>query len=74
MDSDRPPESSNDSLLGRLNRHRVMTALFLIAAIAGALLGAFQLPDDISLARRILGGAISGAGVMLLMTATKMMN
>lgn len=74
MDSDRPPQSSNDSLLGRLNRHRVMTALFLIAAIAGAVVGAFQLPDDISLTRRILGGAISGAGIVFLMTATKMMN
>jgi hypothetical protein len=51
-----------------------MTALFVAAAIAGALLGAFQLPDDISLVRRVVGGAISGAGVLFLTTATRLLN
>jgi hypothetical protein len=74
MDSNHPPESSKDSLLERLNRHRVLTALFLVSTIAGALVGAFQLPDDIALIRRVLGGAISGAGVVFLMTATRMMH
>ena len=74
MDSNHPPEPSKDSLLERLSRHRVLTAVFLISTFAGALIGAFQLPEDMALIRRVLGGAISGAGVALLMTATRMMH
>jgi hypothetical protein len=74
MDPDRPSNTADESLLARLNRHRGMTALFLASAVAGALLGAFQLPEDIALVRRVIGGAISGAGVLFLMTATKMLN
>lgn len=74
MDSKPPPKPSNDSLIRRLNRHRVMVGLFLAGAVVGAFVGIVQLPDDISLARRVIGGAISGAGIIFLMTATKMLN
>lgn len=51
-----------------------MVGLFLAGAVVGAFVGIVQLPDDISLARRVIGGAISGAGIIFLMTATKMLN
>jgi hypothetical protein len=74
MDPNSSPEPSNESLFRLLKRHRVMVGLFLAAAVVGAAVGASQLPDDIALARRVIGGAISGAGIIFLMTATKMMN
>ena len=40
--------------------------------VLGAVLGAVSLGDDWSLARRLAAGAVSGAGIGLLFTATKM--
>jgi len=74
MDSNPSPEAPDTSLLGRIQRHRLMTALFVVSTLAGAVMAALLLPEDIALVRRILGGAISGAGVAFLMTATKMLN
>jgi len=74
MDSNTPPNPTDDSLLRRISRHRVMVGLFLSAAVVGAVVAGVLLPDDIALARRVAGGAISGAGIVFLMTATKMMN
>jgi hypothetical protein len=52
--------------------HPVITSVMVVCTVAGAVLGACLLTQDWSLARRIAGGAMSGAGVGLLITATKM--
>jgi hypothetical protein len=56
----------------RLRRHWLMSALFAASIVAGALVGYFQIPEEISALRRVLGGAIGGGGIAFLMTATKM--
>lgn len=43
-----------------------------MCGVAGAIAGFTQLPDDWSAARRLLGGAVAGAGAALLVTATRM--
>jgi len=53
-------------------RHPVITATLVGCTIAGAVLGFYLLTGDWSPARRILAGALAGAGTGLLMTATKM--
>jgi len=40
--------------------------------LAGAVVGATFLSDDWTLLRRLLAGAVGGAGVGLLVTATRM--
>jgi hypothetical protein len=72
MQTTQQPHDEPVSLLERLARHRTITGIFVLSIILGAVLGAHQLPEDFSLARRILGGGIGGAGVALLMTATRM--
>jgi hypothetical protein len=52
--------------------HPVITAVMLAATVAGVVLGPAWLPESLSLWRRILGGAIGGAGVGLLLTAYRM--
>ena len=51
--------------------HPVISGVFVACIAIGALLGAFYLTSDWSLARRIAGGAVSGAGVALIVTATR---
>ena len=55
-----------------LRRHPAITATLVGCTIAGAVLGFYLLTGDWSPARRIFSGALAGAGVGLLMTATKM--
>jgi hypothetical protein len=50
----------------------VITAVMLGCTVIGAVLGYVLLTEDWSAARRIAGGAVGGAGVGLLITATKM--
>jgi len=59
--------------IATLQRNPAFTALFAICISAGALAGFFYLPDDFSLVRRLLGGAVGGGGIAFLMTATKML-
>jgi hypothetical protein len=59
--------------LATLDRNRAFTALFAVCIVGGALAGAAYLPEDFSLLRRLLGGAVSGGGIAFLMTATKML-
>jgi hypothetical protein len=70
-----PDDGSNepDGWLAMLQRNRAFTALFAICIVGGALAGAAYLPEDFSLVRRLLGGAVSGGGIAFLMTATKML-
>jgi len=53
-------------------RHPVIMATLVGCTIAGAVLGFYLLTGDWSPARRIIAGALAGAGTGLLMTATKM--
>jgi hypothetical protein len=50
----------------------VITAVFVGGTIAGMLLGPVFLNPEWSLLRRVLAGAVAGAGIGLLMTATKL--
>ena len=65
--------SATPSWLDAFQRNRAFTTLFAICIVAGAVAGVLYLPEDFSWIRRLLGGAIGGAGVAFLMTATKMM-
>jgi hypothetical protein len=55
-----------------VRRHPVIVFVMLACTVLGAVLGAVYLGDDWSLARRLAAGAVSGAGIGLLFTATKM--
>ena len=55
-----------------LGRHPVVSTTLLATTLLGAVAGAVFLTGDWSLARRILAGAVAGAGTGLLLTATKM--
>ena len=57
-----------------LRRHPVISAIFIGCTLVGAGLGYALLTDDWSAARRILAGTIGGAGVGLLITATKLID
>jgi hypothetical protein len=59
-------------LLAIVRRHPVIVGTIAATTLAGAVLGACLLTGEWSLARRILGGAVAGAGTGLLLTATKM--
>lgn len=53
--------------------HPVVTAVMAVCILGGALLGPELLTAEWSLLRRVLGGALAGGGVGLLLTATKML-
>jgi hypothetical protein len=55
-------------------QHPVISAIFIGSTLLGAGLGYALLTDDWSAARRILAGTIGGAGVGLLITATKLID
>jgi hypothetical protein len=57
-----------------LRRHPVISAILVGCTLLGAGLGYVLLTDDWSAARRILAGTIGGAGVGLLITATKLID
>ncbi len=53
-------------------RHPIIVSTLLVCTLSGAIAGYALLTDDWSPARRMFAGALSGAGVGLLLTATKM--
>ena len=59
---------------GTIRRHPVITAILVGSTLLGAALGFALLGDDWSPAHRILAGTIGGAGVGLLITATKLID
>ncbi|HVP29240.1 MAG TPA: hypothetical protein VMW35_08765 [Myxococcota bacterium] len=61
------------SLRALVRQHPVITAVLVVSTVAGALAGPSVLPPEWSLARRMIGGALAGGGIGLLMTATKML-
>lgn len=50
----------------------MISSVLLGCILGGALAGGLLLGDDWSILRRLAGGAVAGAGVGLLVTATKM--
>ena len=60
------------SLLSFARQHPVIAGTIAASTLLGAVLGAWLLTGEWSLARRILAGAFAGAGTGLLLTATKM--
>ena len=55
-----------------LSEHPAITSILLACTVIGAVLGCILLGEDWSPARRLLGGAVGGAGCGLLITATRM--
>jgi len=60
------------SLGAFVRRHPVICSTLVATTALGAVLGAFLLTGEWSLARRIAAGAVAGAGTGFLLTATKM--
>ena len=60
------------SVLEQVRQHPVIATVLVASTLSGAVLGAYFLTGEWSLARRILGGAVAGAGTGLLITTTKM--
>lgn len=57
----------------RIARHPVITATFVVCTLGGAIAGVALLTGDWSVARRLAAGAVGGASIGLLITATKML-
>jgi hypothetical protein len=53
-------------------RHPVITAVLAVCTLGGALAGAWILDPEWSLARRLLAGAVGGAWIGIVVSATKM--
>jgi len=58
-------------ILRILIAHPVITATIAGSTVLGIILGLYLLPDDWTLARKIVGGAIGGAGCGLIVTAPR---
>jgi hypothetical protein len=58
-------------LLGLVQRYPVICATILFCTLVGIGIGVGFLPEDWSLARRIAGGAVGGAGCGLIVTAPR---
>jgi NADH:ubiquinone oxidoreductase subunit F (NADH-binding) len=54
-------------------RHPVITGTLISCVAVGALAGLLFLSGEWSVARRLLAGAVAGAGTGILVTATKML-
>lgn len=74
-ESGRSPGSGSLQALGHtLRAHPWLAALMIGCSVLGALIGAFALDADWSLARRALAGAVAGAGSALLVSAARMLD
>jgi putative effector of murein hydrolase len=71
MAPDESPQTAR-AVWDTLARHPVITAVFVVCTVLGAVLGLTLLPVEWSVARRLAGGAVAGAGAGLLITVTKM--
>ena len=67
-----PEDSASTGLWGVLKRHPIITGTLVVCSMVGAILGFTLLTGDWSPLRRILAGAVAGAGTGFLITATKM--
>jgi hypothetical protein len=67
MDDDPRPSG----LLATLQAHPVITATIVGSTVLGIIIGLVFLPEGWTLARKIAGGAIGGAGCGLIVTAPR---
>jgi hypothetical protein len=65
-------EPGDASKPGLLRRHPVIAGVLAACTLAGAVAGAVMLDQEWFVLRRVAAGAVAGAGVGLLLTATKM--
>jgi hypothetical protein len=65
-------EKATNAAVQFVRAHPVVSTIFATCIVAGAIIGAVYLTPDWSLARRLAAGAVAGAGVALLTTASKM--
>ena len=56
-----------------ISEHPLIASFMLACTLGGAVLGFFVLSDDLSVIRRLVGGAVGGGGVGFMLTATRMM-
>jgi hypothetical protein len=58
-------------MLASMKAHPVITGLCISCTVGGVLLAPWFTPDDWSLGRQIVGGAIAGLGCGLIIVATR---
>jgi len=58
-------------MLETMKAHPVITALCVICAIGGAVMGPFFTPEGWSLTRQIAAGTVAGMGCALIVAATR---
>jgi hypothetical protein len=68
---DSKPANASRGRFGFLLDHPIIFAVFATCTLVGVVMGVFLLTEDWSLARRIAGGAVGGAGVALIITAPR---
>jgi hypothetical protein len=72
-DEPRQDEPTAGGVWGFVAQHPVITATLVGCTVIGAVLGVALLTGEWSVPRRLLAGAVAGAGTGLLVTATKML-
>ncbi len=65
--------STTGPILSAIRSHPVIAGILLGCTVLGAVLGVALLTGEWSLVRRIAGGAVAGAGVGLIITASRML-
>lgn len=62
---------SERGLIAILRSYPVISATIVASTVLGVVIGLYVLPDDWTLARKIAGGALGGAGCGLIITAPR---
>jgi hypothetical protein len=60
-----------ERLLRTVVAHPIIVGVLVGSTVAGLILGVVMLPEDWSVVRRALGGAVAGAGCGLICTAPR---
>jgi hypothetical protein len=63
--------SDRSGLIGLLRTYPIITGVIVGCTLVGIVLGLYFLPVEWTLARRIAGGALGGAGCALIVTAPR---
>jgi hypothetical protein len=72
MQQERESRAALKAVAAVIREHPIITTVMVVCTLGGAILGVSMLSADWSLARRLAGGLIGGAGIGLLVTATRM--
>lgn len=64
-------DADSTGLAAFVRRYPVIISVFVFCTLAGIAIGLEVLPEEWALARRIIGGAVGGAGVGLICTAPR---